>query len=131
MESTPPPPMTAAADDGSAGGGGDVNSVVTPVACAGTGPNPNAIDKYSQGYTQDPNILSQVQMKLASLSLADEAAQMRGMPYGNVVLAQLHGHPAQRRYVLDSRVPVPRRLAGHESGRGHGRLEAQRGRRGP
>ncbi len=71
------------ADDGSAGGGGDVNSVVTPVACAGTGPNPNAIDKYSQGYTQDPNILSQVQMKLASLSLADEAAQMRGMPYGN------------------------------------------------
>jgi beta-glucosidase len=76
------------ADDGGAGGGGDVHSVVTPVACAGTGPNPNAIDKYSQGYTPDPNILSQVQMKLASLSLADEAAQMRGMPYGTSFAVQ-------------------------------------------
>ena len=73
------------ADDGSAGGGGDVNSVVTPVACAGTGPNPNAIDKYSQGYTQDPNILSQVRNSSSPPRCRSptRAAQMRGMPYGN------------------------------------------------
>jgi beta-glucosidase len=60
----------------------DVNHVVTPMACAGTGPNPNAIDKYSQGYTQSSDILSEVQMALAQMSLADKAAQMRGTAYG-------------------------------------------------
>jgi beta-glucosidase len=75
-------------DDGETDGGDNITNIVTPVACAGTGPNPNAIDKYSQGYTQDPNILSRVQMTLASMSLADEAAQMRGTPYGTAFAVQ-------------------------------------------
>jgi beta-glucosidase len=71
-------------DGGRDGGGNDVDNIVTPVSCAGSGtsPNPNAIDKYSQGYTADPAVLSQVQSSIATMSLADEATQMRGMPYG-------------------------------------------------
>jgi beta-glucosidase len=64
---------------------GDVENVVTPVACAGSGTgNPNAIDKYTQGYSYaDPAIQMQVDQTMASISVADEATQMAGMPYGS------------------------------------------------
>src|SRR2546423_1881191 len=45
-------------DDGGTDAGAGV--VITPVACAGTGPNPNAIDRYSQGYTPSQDILDRV-----------------------------------------------------------------------
>jgi beta-glucosidase len=68
---------------------GDAENVVTPVACAGPTPgaadagvNPNAIDKYSQGYGfNDPTILAKVDKEMQNISLADETAQMYGMPY--------------------------------------------------
>jgi beta-glucosidase len=64
---------------------GDIENVVTPVACAGSGTgNPNAIDKYSQGYSYDePAIQMQVDQTMAGISVSDEAAQMAGMPYGS------------------------------------------------
>src|SRR4029079_2956257 len=61
----------AGGDDGGSvcdGGGSSIDAVITPMACAANGPNPNAIDRYSQGYTQDPNNLSRVQMTLLSMS---------------------------------------------------------------
>jgi beta-glucosidase len=66
----------------------DITNVVTPVSCAGVGPNPNAIDRYSQGYTPDPVVVAQVQATIASMSLADEARQMRGTPYGTAFSTQ-------------------------------------------
>jgi beta-glucosidase len=75
-------------DAGADGGGNDINNIVTPVSCAGSGANPNAIDKYSQGYTPDPAVLSQVQSAISTLSLADEVTQMRGMPYGTAFSTQ-------------------------------------------
>ena len=63
----------------------DVENVVTPVACAGSGTgNPNAIDKYSQGYSYaDPAILAQVEATMATISIADEQIQMTGTPFGS------------------------------------------------
>jgi beta-glucosidase len=73
---------------------GDAENVVTPVAnCAGpsyaapsTAPdaavNPNAIDKYSQGYAfTDPVVQGKVDKTMGNMSLDDETAQMYGMPY--------------------------------------------------
>jgi beta-glucosidase len=67
---------------------GDAENVVPAVACGGVdagasgSPNPNAIDKYSQGYAyNDPAILGKVDQTMANISLNDEAAQMYGMPY--------------------------------------------------
>jgi beta-glucosidase len=62
---------------------GDIENVVTPVACAAVGTNPNAIDKYSQGYTPTADLTAQVQQTLNTMNLADMATQMRGMPYGS------------------------------------------------
>jgi beta-glucosidase len=73
---------------GDADGGNDIDNVVTPVSCAGSGANPNAIDKYSQGYTSDPAVLSQVQAAISTMSLSDEATQMRGTPYGSAFSTQ-------------------------------------------
>jgi beta-glucosidase len=83
---------TDAGPEGGAEGGSatNVDNIVTPVACAGSGPNPNAIDRYSQGYTPDPAVLSQVQSAISTMSLADEATQMRGMPYGTAFSTQFN-----------------------------------------
>ena len=65
---------------------GDVENVITPVQpCAGSGTgNPNAIDKYSQGYAyNDPTILTKVDQTMAGISVHDEQLQMTGMPYGS------------------------------------------------
>ena len=64
---------------------GDVENVITPVACAGSGTgNPNAIDKYSQGYSYaDPAILAKVDQTMTGISIHDEELQMGGMPYGS------------------------------------------------
>ena len=64
---------------------GDVENVITPVACAGSATgNPNAIDKYSQGYSYaDPAILAKVDQTMAGISVHDEELQMGGMPYGS------------------------------------------------
>jgi len=64
----------------------NVDNVITPQACTGnptaTPTNPNAIDKYSQGYSYaDPNILGQVTDATNGIALSDETAQMRGMPF--------------------------------------------------
>jgi beta-glucosidase len=62
---------------------GDVENVITPQACAApSSGNPNAIDKYSQGYGyDDPTITGEVMDAMKGMSLKDEATQMRGMPY--------------------------------------------------
>jgi hypothetical protein len=110
----PPPAFTANTSDAGPGGtcisgftgltsnansvdGGTVDSrennidnVVTPVSCVGTGANPNAIDKYSQGYTQDKGLVSQVQSTISSMSLFDEAQQMRGTRFGGITSAQFN-----------------------------------------
>ena len=65
---------------------GDVENVITPVAvCAGSGTgNPNAIDKYSQGYSyNDPKIMMKLDQTMAGISVHDEQLQMGGMPYGS------------------------------------------------
>jgi len=64
---------------------GDVENVITPVACAGSGTgNPNAIDKYSQGYGyDDPTIVAQVEATMATISPADEQTEMTGTPFGS------------------------------------------------
>ncbi len=72
-------------DDASGDGAG---SVITPVSCAGIGPNPNAIDRYSQGYTPSPDILARVQSTIAAMSPSDLATQMRGTPYGTAFAVQ-------------------------------------------
>jgi len=64
---------------GASDAGSNANTIVTPVSCAGVGPRPNAIDKYSQGYTQDPEVLKKVDTTMATLSLKDEIAQMIGL----------------------------------------------------
>jgi len=74
--------------DSPSGDDGGAGNAVTPVACAGTGPNPNAIDRYSQGYSPSPDVLSRVQSTIAAASLADLATQMRGTPYGTAFSVQ-------------------------------------------
>jgi len=76
------------AGSGSVDAGNNVDNIVTPISCASNGANPNAIDKYSQGYTQDPKILAQVQSTISSMSLSDEVWQMYGQPYGNAFSVQ-------------------------------------------
>jgi len=81
-------PIVASADGGVDGvstvmATGDIENVVTPVSCAAVGTNPNAIDKYSQGYVQADDVNMQVQNTLNSMTLTDMATQMRGMPYGS------------------------------------------------
>ncbi len=72
--------------DGAVDAGSNIDNVVTPVACAGNGPSPNAIDNYSQGYTQSQDVLDRVHSTLASMSLRDMATQMRGTPFGGFAL---------------------------------------------
>jgi beta-glucosidase len=69
---------------------GDVENVVTAVACPppgstiGNANNPNAIDKYSQGYSYaDSTILAQVEATMQSISVPDEQTQMTGTPFGS------------------------------------------------
>ena len=83
--------------------------------------NPNAIDKYSQGYGYaDPAILMKVDQTMSGISVHDEELQMGGMPYGRQ-LAELQQHPAQPGHGHDSWLPLPRRFARHELRRGHER----------
>jgi beta-glucosidase len=73
-------------DDGGTDAGAGV--VITPVACAGTGPNPNAIDRYSQGYTPSQDILDRVQATVSTMTNFDLAQQMRGTPYSGTSALQ-------------------------------------------
>jgi beta-glucosidase len=91
------------ADAGAVDGGstviatGDVENVITKVdVCAGSGTgNPNAIDKYSQGYSyNDPKIMMKLDQTMAGISVHDEQLQMGGMPYGS---------PAQKNYTNTQR----------------------------
>jgi beta-glucosidase len=71
-------------DDGGPDAGSNIDYVVTPVSCQGSGTgNPNAIDKYSQGYTADPANLKRVDDTIKIMKVADEIAQMVGTPYGS------------------------------------------------
>ncbi|HVT07299.1 MAG TPA: glycoside hydrolase family 3 N-terminal domain-containing protein [Polyangia bacterium] len=82
-------PVVAATPDGGAGTGtgvtvsADPKTVVTPVSCAGTGANPNAIDRYTQGYSVSADVTQQVAKTISSMSLHDLALQMEGMPYNS------------------------------------------------
>jgi len=65
---------------GTAGSGGsaatDPNTVITPVSCDAT----NALPlPYTPGYTPDPIIQGMVKSTVDGMTLADEAAQMRGL----------------------------------------------------
>ena len=82
------PTSNASSADG--GGENNIDNVVTPISCVGTGANPNAIDKYSQGYTQDKGLLTQVESLRSSMSLFDEAQQMRGTRFGGITSAQFN-----------------------------------------
>jgi len=84
-----------AGSDSATGGGDDAStdgagSVITPVACAGTGPNPNAIDRYSQGYTPSQDVLDRVHATVSAMSVGDLATQMRGTPYGTAFATQFN-----------------------------------------
>ena len=57
-----------------------IDGIVTPIACNASTSDPNAL-KYAQGYTSDPKVLGKVQPAMATMSLADKAAQMRGVPF--------------------------------------------------
>ena len=65
---------------------GDIENVVTAMACPPPGStiaNPNAIDKYSQGYDYaDPKVLAKLTPTMGSISVHDEMLQMGGMSYG-------------------------------------------------
>src|SRR4051794_13685810 len=73
--------MDDSGDDNDGGTDAGVGVVITPVACAGTGPNPNAIDRYSQGYTPPQDILDRVHATVSTMTDFDLAQQMRGTPY--------------------------------------------------
>ena len=74
--------------DDNDGGPSGAGIVITPVACAGTGPNPNAIDRYSQGYTPSQDILDRVQPTVSTMTDAELATQMRGTPYSGTSALQ-------------------------------------------
>ena len=81
-------PVVASTDAGVDSGTGvivsaDPTTVVTPMSCAGTGANPNAIDRYTQGYTPSADVTQQVAKAVSSMSLHDLALQMEGMPYNS------------------------------------------------
>ena len=66
----------AAGAGGSGGSGTDPNTVVTPVSCDST----NAVAlPYTPGYTPNANDQAMVSNLVNSMTLADEAAQMRGL----------------------------------------------------
>ena len=70
---------------------GDVENVIVPQACVAVGANPNAIDKYTQGYAYaDPMVTNEVEATMATISVTDEATQMRGMPYGSAGATQFN-----------------------------------------
>jgi beta-glucosidase len=75
-------------EDGVEGGGLDSWDITANRGlCVGT---PNAAQYlFASGYSPDPNVLAQVSTALASMSLFDEATQMRGMPYGAAGSAQM------------------------------------------
>ena len=75
-------------DDNDGGTDAGAGVVITPVACAGTGPNPNAIDRYSQGYTPSQDILDRVQATVSTMTDFDLAQQMRGTPYSGTSALQ-------------------------------------------
>ncbi|HVY38815.1 MAG TPA: glycoside hydrolase family 3 N-terminal domain-containing protein [Polyangia bacterium] len=82
------PAVAAASDAGVDSGTGvkvsaDPTTVVTPMSCAGTGTNPNAIDRYTQGYSVSADVTQQVAKTISSMSLHDLALQMEGMPYNS------------------------------------------------
>jgi beta-glucosidase len=83
--------MSGGGGSSAASAGNDIDTMIVPVACAGSGPNPNAIDKYSQGYAQDPAVLNRVQTVLTTMTLQDELKQMFGLaitpfyaPFNNI-----------------------------------------------
>ena len=111
-----------AEDGGGVEAGNNINNLVTPVSCAGVGPNPNAIDKYSQGYTQDPNGARQGGgTRSRRCPREDKIIQMRGVKYGTATNVQYTDIQRSEDTSIDSRLPLPRRLARHEPRRGHGR----------
>ena len=74
---------------GGGAGGGSGSSAGFPTTAGGPG-NPNAIDKYSQGYAQDPNNLAKVKDTLSRMTLAEKCTQMRGTKYGGSYSTQFN-----------------------------------------
>jgi beta-glucosidase len=84
-------------DAGGAGGAGVIieslsvdsgsNDGATALVCVGA---TNADQfKYAPGYLPDPALLKRVSDTLSTMSLTDEATQMRGMPYGSAAAVQM------------------------------------------
>jgi beta-glucosidase len=72
-------------------GSTDVEKVVAPIACDGSNSAAvSALFKYAPGYAPDPSVKAKVQSTLASMSLRDEATQMRGMSPGVAGQAQMN-----------------------------------------
>jgi beta-glucosidase len=79
-----------AGDDGPGSDGGtapdavDINRVITPMSCSAMADNPYAVEfKYAPGYVQDPSALKDIDMLVATMSLADKTKQMRGTLFGS------------------------------------------------
>jgi beta-glucosidase len=68
-------------------GESNIDNIVTPVACSASNSDLTSF-KYAPGYTQDKGLLAQVQTTINGMSLADEAAQMRGVSYGTAFSVQ-------------------------------------------
>jgi len=61
-----------------------------PTSVTATAGNPNAIDKYSQGYVQDPQNLAKVKDTLSRMTRSDKCTQMRGTKYGGSYSTQFN-----------------------------------------
>jgi beta-glucosidase len=71
-------------------GSTDVDNVVTPIACDRSNSSAAlARFKYAPGYQPDPAMRAKVEATLAAISLSDEAAQLRGMPFGSAGMVQM------------------------------------------
>jgi len=81
----------ATTDSGATGGAVDSTSGglgASAALCSGAANHEQF--RYAPGYTADPGILTRVNKTLASMSLADKASQMRGMPYGSAGRTQMN-----------------------------------------
>ncbi len=66
------------------GGSNNIDNVVTPIQCTGDNSSAAAaLFTYAPGYQTDPAVHQKVTDTLNSMTLWDEAEQMRGTPYGN------------------------------------------------
>lgn len=72
-------------------GSTDIDNVVVPIACDGSNSaSASALFKYTPGYQPDPSVKARVASTMLTMSMSDEAKQMRGTAYGSQAQPQFH-----------------------------------------